>query len=215
MSQVRLTITMSLDGFVAGPDQTVEQPLGRGGERLHEWALATRSWRSAHGMSGGETGPDDDAMRESAEGIGATVMGRNMFGPVRGPWGDSGWRGWWGGTPPFRTPVIVLTHHPRESLPMDGGTTFHFVTDGIEAALARARDAAGDLDVGIGGGADTARQYLRAGLVDRVDLHVAPVLLGAGEPLFTPGGGQERLVIDRVISTPAAVHYRLHRAGMP
>jgi len=211
MREVRMQLTMSLDGYVAGPDQSLEHPLGVGGERLHEWFVRTRAFREAHGGTGGETGPDDDAARESLEGIGATVMGRNMFGPVRGPWDGSAWRGWWGDEPPFRGPVFVLTHHARDPLPMAGGTTFHFVTDGIEAALERARDAAGDRDVAIGGGAATARQYLRAGLVDRLDLHVVPLLLGRGEPLFTDGTGQERLAVERVAGSEVVTHYRYRR----
>jgi dihydrofolate reductase len=213
MGKLRLTITMSLDGYVAGPDQSVETPLGVGGERLHEWIVGTRSWREAHGLEGGETGPDDEIGREMLQDVGATIMGRNMFGPVRGPWPDEAWRGWWGEDPPFHHPVFVLTHHAREPLEMQGGTTFHFVTGGPEDALARARAAAGQQDVHIGGGADVARQYLAAGLVDEMEVHVVPLLLGGGERLFDgTGGAQARLEPDRVLPTTAAMHVRYRRA---
>src|SRR4249919_1927115 len=184
MAKLRLNLTMSLDGYVAGPDQTLEEPLGRGGGELHAWAFATRSFRSVHGMEGGETGLDDDIAAGWNTNVGATIMGRNMFGPVRGPWGDDSWRGWWGDDPPYHTPVFVLTHHSREPLEMEGGTTFHFVTDGIEAALERARAAAGDLEVHVAGGASAVRQYLRAGLLDELWLHVVPITLGSGERLL-------------------------------
>ena len=213
MSRLRLSITMSLDGYVAGPDQSAENPLGVGGGDLHSWAVAVRSFRAMHGLEGGVTGPDDDAVAEQMAGIGATVMGRNMFGGGPGPW-DESWRGWWGDDPPFHTPVFVLTHHPREPLEMDGGTTFHFVTDGPEAALERARDAAGGADVSLGGGADAAHQYLRAGLVDRMDVHVVPLLLGGGARLFE--GVEGRLggfALDRVVASPAVTHYRYLREG--
>ena len=154
MAKLKFTITMSLDGYVAGPRQSLENPLGEGGVALHEWAFATRAFRSAHGMEGGEAGLDDDVAMTWSTNIGATIMGRNMFGPVRGSWGDEAWTGWWGDDPPFHTPVFVLTHHPREPIEMQGGTSFHFVTDGIEAALERAMEAAGGQDVAIGGGAD-------------------------------------------------------------
>jgi len=209
MARLRFTITMSVDGYVAGPNQSVENPLGEGGEDLHGWALALRSWREPHGMEGGETGPDDDVMAEWLENIGATLMGRNMFGGGEGPWGDDPWTGWWGDDPPFHTPVFVLTHHPREPLEMEGGTTFHFVTDGIEAALERARGVAGDRDVVLGGGASVAQQYLSAGLIDEMEIHVVPRLLGGGARLFD---NVERryagLEPVRVISSPTVSHYK-------
>ncbi|MEZ5101771.1 MAG: dihydrofolate reductase family protein [Thermoleophilia bacterium] len=213
MGIVRLSISMSLDGYVAGPDQGLEQPLGAGGEKLHEWAVATRTFRALHGGEGGETGVDDERAAAILGGVGATIMGRNMFGPVRGPWAEPAWSGWWGDEPPYRSPVFVLTHHPRAPLTL-GRTTFHFVTDGIEAALERARAAAGDADVSIGGGAATARQYLRAGLVDEVELHVAPVLLGAGERLLEDlGDGARDLEAAGIVSSPAAAHVRLARGA--
>jgi dihydrofolate reductase len=184
MAKLRFNITMSLDGYVAGPGQSLENPLGEGGLALHEWAFATRTFRAVHGMDGGETGIDDDHVASWNANIGATIMGRNMFGPVRGPWGDDTWTGWWGDDPPFHTPVFVLTHHAREPLEMTGGTTFHFVTDGIESALERAVEAAGGLDVSLGGGADVTQQYLRAGLIDELEIHVVPLFLGGGSRLF-------------------------------
>lgn len=211
---LRLTITMSLDGFVAGADQSVENPLGVGAGGLHDWAFALRTFREIHGMEGGATGPSDMVLAESVERVGATIMGRNMFGPVRGPWGEPEWRGWWGDEPPFRTPVFVLTHHPRDPIAMAGGTTFHFVTGGIVEALDRARTVAGDGDVAIGGGASTARQYLDAGLVDLADIHVVPQVLGAGERLFAGVDLRQRYAVTRVITTPAVTHYRLERTGV-
>jgi dihydrofolate reductase len=179
---VARNISVSLDGFMAGPDQSLEHPLGVGAERLHEWVFATRTGRAMISDDGtGDTGPDDDVLAHADDGVGATIMGRNMFGPIRGDWGDGAWSGWWGEDPPYHHPVFVLTHHPRESIPMSGGTVFHFVTDGIEAALERAYDAAGGLDVRVGGGAATLRAYLRAGLLDELTLAVVPVLLGRGE----------------------------------
>ena len=175
---------MSLDGYVAGPGQSLEHPLGVGGEALHEWAFATRSLRETHGDDGASAVSTTSTRRRGARNIGATIMGRNMFGPVRGDWGDESWNGWWGDDPPYHTPVFVLTHHPRASVEMEGGTTFHFVTDGIEAALERAVEAAREQDVMVAGGASTAQQYLRAGLVDELEIHVVPALLGGGERLF-------------------------------
>jgi dihydrofolate reductase len=208
MAKLRFTATMSLDGYVAGPDQSLDEPMGRGGRGLHEWAFATRSFRSVHGMEGGETGIDDEHASASGANVGAEIMGRNKFGPIRGPWGDDPWRGWWGDDPPFHTPVFVLTHHPREPLEMEGGTTFHFVTDGIENALERAFDAAGGKDVAIGGGAETAQQYLRAGLVDEMELHVVPLLLGGGSRLFENlDGGLSGFECTGLVSSPAVAHY--------
>jgi dihydrofolate reductase len=213
VAKLRLQITMSLDGYVAGPRQTAENPLGDGGLALHEWAFATKSFRASHGGEGGETGLDDDRLAAATTGIGATIMGRNMFGPVRGDWGDEQWRGWWGDDPPFHTPVFVLTHHPREPLAMDGGTTFHFVTDGIEAALERATAAASGRDVALGGGAMTAQQYLRASLVDVMEIHVVPLLMGEGERLFADlDGGPVGYACTSLLSSPAAAHFTFERA---
>jgi dihydrofolate reductase len=214
MAKLKLNLTMSLDGYVAGPHQTLENPLGVGGERLHDWAVSTRSFRELHGMEGGEETPvDNEQATRWNENVGATIMGRNMFGPVRGRWGDEQWNGWWGDDPPFHTPVFVLTHHARDPVEMQGGTTFHFVTDGIEAALERALEAADGRDVAIGGGAETARQYLRAGLVDEMAIHVAPQFLGAGERLFDDLGGQPAgYVCTELVSSPFVAHYRFERA---
>jgi dihydrofolate reductase len=185
MSRVRIHgFSISLDGYGAGPNQSLTEPLGVGAERLHEWLVSTRTFKQMHGGDGGTTGADDDLAAQGFMGIGAWIMGRNMFGPVRGPWPDEKWRGWWGENPPYHTPVFVLTHYPRPPLTMNGGNVFHFVTDGIEAALDRARAAAGEKDVRIGGGADTIRQYFMARLVDDMHLAVAPVLLGSGESLL-------------------------------
>lgn len=178
---------MSLDGYGAGPNQSLENPLGIGGLALHEWVFKTRTFLALHGETGkdgGTTGIDDDFVARGFENIGAWIIGRNMFGPVRGPWPDDKWKGWWGEEPPYHTPVFVLTHHPRASLTMSGGTTFHFVTDGIHNALARAHDAAKGKDIRLGGGVATIRDYLRAGLVDEMHLAYAPVLLGSGECLL-------------------------------
>ncbi len=177
--------TISLDGYGAGPNQTRETPLGEGGEGLHEWLVGTRFFMQMTGKPGGTTGTDNDFAEQGMANVGAYIMGRNMFGPVRGPWPDDSWRGWWGKNPPYHTPTFVLTHHARAPQEMDGGTTFHFVTDGIEAALDRARAAAGDKDIRLLGGASTIRQYLEARLVDEMHIAVSPRLLGAGEPLFT------------------------------
>ena len=186
MSNVRVAaFSLSLDGFGAGPDQDLEHPLGHGGEELHRWFVATRTFRSMHGGEGGaETGVDEELAARSMRGFGAWILGRNMFGPVRGPWPDESWRGWWGDEPPYHVPVFVLTHHARRPLEMKGGTTFHFVTEGIEVALAKAREAAGGKDVRIGGGVSTVRQYVQAGLVDELHLAFRPVLLGEGENLL-------------------------------
>ena len=179
------SFSISVDGFGAGPDQDLDNPLGVGGMRLHEWAFATRSFNAMHGAGQGESGTVDDgyAARGMAN-VGAWILGRNMFGPVRGSWPDSDWRGWWGDDPPYHCPVFVLTHHPRDSIEMAGGTTFHFVTDGVDAALERGRAAAGDRDVRIGGGVATLRAYLAARAIDDMHIAVSPVLLGRGESLF-------------------------------
>jgi dihydrofolate reductase len=188
MTRVRVeSFTISLDGYGAGTDQDVDHPMGRGTEDLHRWAFATRTFqRRVLGKDAGEgSGVDDDFAARGFENVGAWILGRNMFGPIRGPWKDESWKGWWGDEPPYHVPVFVLTHHPRPTFEMEGGTTFHFVTGGIHEALERARGAAGGKDVRIGGGPDTIRQYLRAGLIDEMHLAIAPVLLGRGEPLLT------------------------------
>jgi dihydrofolate reductase len=214
MSKLRLTITMSVDGYVAGPNQSLETPLGENGERLHEWFFPTRTFQMMTGKEGGETGVDDDAAARWNENIGATIMGRNMFGPIRGDWGDGAWNGWWGDDPPYHTDVFVLTHHARDPVPMQGGTTFHFVTDGIDAALQAAAAAAGDKDVALAGGASAARQYLRAGLVDEMSLHVVPLLLGRGERLFDGlDGGPHGFECVELVSSPAAAHFTYVRRG--
>ena len=185
MAKVRVAaFSVSLDGYGAGREQSLEAPLGRGGEALHAWALPTRTFQAMFGKGGGSTGVDEDFAAQSFAGVGAWILGRNMFGPVRGPWPDDRWQGWWGDEPPYHTPVFVLTHHARAPLAMAGGTTFHFVTDGIAAALERARAAAGGGDVRIGGGVATVRQYLTAGLVDEIHLALTPALLGGGESLL-------------------------------
>jgi dihydrofolate reductase len=186
MTKLRVeSFAISVDGYGAGPSQSLEDPLGVGGTSLHEWAFATRTFqKQVLGTDGGSTGTDDDFVARGFHNIGAWILGRHMFGPLRGPWPDGTWRGWWGDNPPYHTPVFVLTHHARESIRMDGGTTFHFVTDGIHGALKRARDAANGLDVRVGGGVATVRQYLRARLIDELHLAIAPILLGAGEHLF-------------------------------
>jgi dihydrofolate reductase len=207
-------VSLSLDGYAAGPDQTIDNPLGVGGERLHDWAFATRTFRERFGQEGGEEGLDDSFIARGDVGIGATIMGRNMFGPIRGPWGDEKWTGWWGDNPPYHNDVFVLTRQPRESLPMEGGTTFHFVTDGIHAALERAVEAAGGQDVKVAGGASTIQQYLRAGLIDEMHLVYAPVLLGSGERLFDNlDGGPAGLRCVEMVCSPAAVHVRFARAA--
>ena len=211
MAKLTLDISMSLDGFVAGPNQTLEEPLGEGGEQLHEWAVASRSWREAHGHSGGETNADSEVIEESIGNAGATVMGRRMFSGGEGGWEDDPKsNGWWGDDPPFHHPVFVLTHHAREPVTKQGGTTFTFVTDGIESALTQARAAAGDKNVAVGGGANVAQQYLRAGLLDELQIHVAPVLLGDGVRLFENHLGSERREIEctRVIESPKVTHLR-------
>jgi dihydrofolate reductase len=192
-------LSTSIDGYAAGPDQGVDDPLGVGGEPLHEWIFETRSWHRMAGQEGGTTGLDDSLVAVGFEGIGAWIMGRNMFGPVRGDWPDESWRGWWGEEPPYHGPVFVHTHHPRPPLTMDGGTTFHFVGDPVDVVLARAFEAADGLDVRLGGGAATVQQYLRAGLVDHLHVAISPVLLGRGERLFdhldgaVPGFGSVRI----------------------
>ena len=209
MSKVIAEITVSLDGFAAGANQSMDNPLGEGGEDLHEWILKTESWRSQHGKEGGEKGPDDDAARWSGQGVGAYIMGRNMFGPPEGGEWDESWRGWWGENPPYHVPVFVLTHHAREPVPMEGGTTFHFVTDGIEAALEQARAAAGDQHVYVIGGANAIQQYLAAGLLDELRLHIAPIVLGGGERLFENVGDPKLEQVEVVAGMATHVKYRV------
>jgi dihydrofolate reductase len=206
MSNVTCQISISLDGFVAGPNQSMDNPIGEGGMRLHQWALATDAWQEQHGLAGGDRTPDSLVAEEVVQGIGAYIMGRNMFGPGRGAW-DESWRGWWGEDPPYHTPVWVLTHHEREPLPMQGGTTFHFVTGGIESALEQARAAADGKDVSIAGGASTVRQYLAAGLLDELYLHIIPVVLGSGERLLEDVGDPKLEPIE-VVESPAATHVK-------
>lgn len=213
MSRTRFQISMSLDGYVAGPNQSEEHPLGEGGEELHEWVIALEAWRAAHGLEGGEVNASTPVMDEAIADVGAQVMGRGMFGG-RGPWDEHPWNGWWGEDPPFHVPVYVVTHHPREPLELRGGTTFHFVTDGVEAAIALAREAAGDRDVAIGGGASIVQQALKAGLVDEMTLNVVPILLGGGARLLDDLGGADlALECTRAIHTPAVAHltYRIGR----
>jgi dihydrofolate reductase len=204
--------SISLDGYGAGPNQDVNNPLGVGGRALHEWAFATRTFRQMFGAEGGSTGTDDEFAARGFDNIGAWILGRNMFGPVRGPWPDESWKGWWGDNPPYHVPVFVLTHHPRASFTMSGGTTFHFVTDGIHKALERATDAAGNRDVRVGGGIATIRQYLSARLIDEMHLAVAPVLLGAGENLLA-GIDAPQLGYQCVehVATPDATHVVIAR----
>ena len=178
------SFSISIDGYGAGPNQSLENPLGVGGEALHDWIVVTRSFQQMSGDEGGTTGEDDAFVARGLDNIGAWILGRNMFGPVRGLWPDDRWKGWWGDTPPYHTPVFVLTNHPRELVAMDGGTTFHFVTEGIHAALERARQAANGQDVRLGGGVATIRQYLEAGLIDELHIAISPILLGSGEHLF-------------------------------
>ena len=215
MSRVRVeSFTISLDGFGAGPDQDVNNPLGIGGTDLHQWFIPTRTFQQVHGAGDGTTGVDDDFAARGFRNIGAWILGRNMFGPVRGPWPDERWKGWWGDDPPYHVPVFVLTHHARPPLEMAGGTTFHFVTQGIHEALEQARRAAKGLDVRIGGGADTIRQYLRAGLVDELHVAISPVLLGRGERLFEDvdlrTAGYECV---RFTPTEKATHVVIRRRG--
>ena len=185
MSKLRVhAFAVSIDGYGAGPSQTREIPLGVGGEALHEWMFPTRTFQRLQRRDGGETGIDDDFTARGFENIGAWIMGRNMFGPIRGPWPDDQWKGWWGANPPYHVPVFVLTHHPRSPLAMEGGTVFHFVTGGIDEALRQAAEAAGERDIRLGGGVATIRQYLRAGLVDEMHFAIAPILLGGGEHLL-------------------------------
>ncbi len=209
MSKVRVaSFSISLDGYGAGPDQDIDNPLGVGGRELHQWFFPTRTFqKNVLGAEGGTTGIDDDIAARGFRNVGAWILGRNMFGPIRGPWPDMDWKGWWGDNPPYHVPVFVLTHHARPSIAMDGGTVFHFVTGGIREALDRAKEAAAGKDVRIGGGPGTVRQYLEAGLVDELHIAIAPVLLGKGEPLFA-GLDMRALGYECVqfVSTEKATH---------
>ena len=211
MPKVRVhNFAISVDGYAAGPNQSLDDPLGVGGPALHEWVFATRAGAEMFGTDDGSEGIDDDFFKRGDEGIGATVMGRNMFGPIRGPWADQDWKGWWGDDPPYHTPVFVLTHHPRPPITMAGGTTFHFVDEGIEAALERALVAADGKDVRIGGGAATIQQYLKAGLIDDLHIAIVPILLGSGERLFDHlDGGPEGYECIELVSSPSVAHVRL------
>jgi dihydrofolate reductase len=211
MSSVSCQMSISLDGFVAGPNQSLENPIGEGGLRLHQWVFETASWRERQGEAGGARSVDSDIVRDLFKNVGAYIMGRKMFGGGDGQW-DEAWTGWWGEDPPYHVPVFVLTHHPRRSLPMQGGTTFTFVTDGIESALEQARAAAGDKDIHIAGGAQAVQQYLRAGWLDELYLHIVPVILGAGERLLE-NVGDPTLEPVNVIASPAVTHvkYRIVR----
>jgi dihydrofolate reductase len=208
---VRCQISVSLDGFTAGPNQSTKDPLGEGGMRLHEWAFATESWQKQHGREGGERNGDSEAIEDATAGIGAYIMGRRMFGGGDGAW-DEAWTGWWGDDPPFHVPVFVLTHQAREPLPMKAGTTFTFVTEGIESALEQARTAAGGKDVAIAGGASAVQQYLAAGLLDELYLHIVPIILGDGERLLANVGSPKLEPVD-VVASPAVTHvkYRVVR----
>lgn len=210
MGNLRFQIMMTLDGFVAGPDQSVASPLGEGGSRIHDWAYGLKAFREMQGdRSGGETGINDEVLGAAFENVGATIMGRNMFGGGPGPWSEDPWTGWWGEDPPFHTPVFALTHHAREPLAMQGGTTFFFVAEGIEAALRRAREAARGQDVMLGGGAGAAQQYLAAGLVDEMELDLVPLLLGGGVRLFDNlAGSDPTLELVRTIATPDVTHLK-------
>ena len=217
MSKVRVAaFSVSIDGFGAGPAQSLEHPLGRGGEALHAWAWPTRTFQRMFGKESGSTGPDDDFAASSFDNVGAWILGRNMFGPIRGPWPDDAWKGWWGPSPPYHVPVFVLTHHARAPLEMEGGTTFYFVTDGIDAALEKARAAAQGRDVRIGGGVSVIRQYREAGLVDEMHLAISPALLGSGAALLA-GLDLRRLGFEptRHVGTANALHVVLTKGALP
>jgi dihydrofolate reductase len=209
MSKFRFHLSVSADGYVAGPNQSEENPLGEGGEELHEWAFPLAAWRKPHGKEGGEVNASTPVVEEMQANVGAGVMGRNMFGPIRrGDWGDGSWRGWWGENPPFHYPVFVLTHHAREPLEMEGGTTFTFVTDGIESALEQATNAADGKDVLLNGGANVAQQYLAAGLIDEFEMSIVPDLLGGGERLLDNLGPDLKLEQLRAVEAPGVTHVK-------
>ena len=209
MSRLKLNITMSLDGYVAGPEQSPEHPLGIGGEELHGWVVPLEAWREGHGLEGGEVNESTPFVEDILGGAGASIMGRNMFGGGPGPW-DESWKGWWGDHPPFHHPVFVVTSHPREPLEMQGGTTFHFITDGIESALEQARAAAGGKGVSLGGGASVAQQYLAAGLLDELVVSIVPILLGGGARLFDNAGDAKLEQVESV-GAPGVTHIRYVR----
>jgi dihydrofolate reductase len=213
MSRLRFTISLSLDGFVTGPEQSLDDPLGTGGERLHDWVFPLAAWRKPHGLEGGEVNESSRVVEETIANVGATIMGRNMFGGHPGAWDEAEpWTGWWGETPPFHHPVFVLTHHARQPLEMDGGTTFTFVTGGIESALEQARRAARGKDVALAGGARAAQQYLSAGLVDQMHLNLVPIQLRGGERLFENAGDDlHGLKLTRTIATPNVIHLKFER----
>jgi dihydrofolate reductase len=212
VAKLRFGISMSLDGYVAGPEQSRENPLGIGGERLHDWVLPLAAWRAPHGLEGGEVNASTAVMEESLVNIGATIMGRNMFGGHPGPWDPANpWKGWWGANPPFHHPVFVLTHHPRPPLALEGGTTFTFVTEGPAAALEQARRAARGRDVWLAGGASAARQYLAGALVDEMEIHLTPILLGAGARLFEEVGTLGELEHVRTVDAPRVTHLKFVR----
>ncbi len=209
MSKVRVSITMSLDGFVAGPDQDLDNPLGRGGMNLHQWFFPLAQFQKMIGESGGEVNASSAVVDERFANLGATIMGRNMFGPVRGPWPDDEWKGWWGDTPPYHHPVFVLSHYPRDPIPMQGGTTFYFVDDGPESALRQAREAAAGLDISVAGGASAINQFLAAGLVDELEISLVPLILGAGERLFDGlATDAPKLTQMRAIEAPGVTHIK-------
>lgn len=216
MTVVRVeSLTVSLDGYVAGPNQSLESPMGDGTSELHKWAFSTRTFQEkVLGTNAGATGVDDDIAARGFTNIGAWILGRNMFGPIRGPWPNEDWKGWWGENPPYHVPAFVLTHHPRKTLEMEGGTTFHFVTGGVREALALARDAAGAQDIRIGGGANTIRQFLIEGLIDKMHIAISPVLLGTGEPLFQ-GINLRELGYEckKQVPTELATHVFIGRSG--
>lgn len=214
MARLRFQISVSLDGFVAGPNPSEEHPLGEGGMQLHQWAFKLEAWRRPHGQEGGEVNASSAVVEETLDNVGATIMGRNMFGGGPGPWAEDPWDGWWGDDPPFHHPVFVLTHHERERLDKEGGNSFTFVTDGIESALEQAKEAAGGKDVSLGGGAAVAQQYLAAGLVDEMLINVAPVLLGSGTRLFENLGDVSAIGLEqvRVVDAPGVAHLLYRRA---
>jgi dihydrofolate reductase len=214
MTKLTLDISMSLDGFIAGPNQTIDEPLGRGGEQLHQWIFGLEAWRARHGQSGGERNADSDLIQETLDATGAIVMGRRMFSGGSGPWErDPMAAGWWGDEPPFGVPVFVLTSHARETVTKPDGTTYTFVTDGIESALAQARAAAGERNVAVAGGANVVQQYLAAGLLDELQIHVVPILLGGGVRLFGGAEAETRLELVRAVGSPGVTHvkYRVAR----
>ncbi|WP_194834643.1 dihydrofolate reductase family protein [Nocardia sp. XZ_19_369] len=205
-------LAISLDGYVAGPNQSPDNPLGEGGESLHEWMFTTRTWHQLSGTEGGEAGVDDEFVATGDVGIGATIMGRNMFGPIRGAWPDEEWKGWWGDNPPYHHDTFVMTHHPRPSLPMTGGTTFHFVNDTPEEVLKQAVEAADGKDVRLGGGSSAVRQFLQAGLVDELHLAVVPILLGGGERLYDDLGTLLGYRVSSAVRSPAVTHVQFSKA---